>query len=68
MPSPCADSRACVSICPCDVGTEAAFVQPENQEWPFAGFSLFAVFSKMRASVCLSDELWLVRGSSAVAD
>ena len=46
IPSPHADSRSCVSICPCDLGTGAAFVRSENQEWPVAGFSLLAVLCR----------------------
>ena len=46
IPSPHADSRLCVSICPCDLGTGAAFVRSENQEWPVAGFSLLAILCR----------------------
>ena len=46
MPFPHADSRVFVCICLCDLGTGAAFVRSENQEWPFAGFSLLAVLSR----------------------
>ena len=46
IPSPHADSPSCVSICPCDLGTGAAFVRSENQEWPVAGFSLLAILCR----------------------
>ena len=62
IPSPHADSRSCVSICPCDLGTGAAFVRSENQEWPVAGFSLLAILCRclcvcvrVDATECISD-------------
>ena len=34
------------SFCPCNLGTGDASFKWQNQEWPFPGFSLFAVLNR----------------------
>ena len=53
----CASPRAMltalrVPTCPCDLGTGDASSKSQNQEWPFPGFSLFAVLSRI-VCVCV---------------
>ena len=52
------------STCPCNLGTGDASFKWQNQEWPFPGFSLFAV---LNGFVCYRTYSVVLRGFAAIA-